>query len=114
MKIIVRYDHNSFPPIISLIIYDAPHRRMHRAVITQYREFLRQALLDAGVGMPINYPIDLQVNFVNPSSPDLDNLLMALFQAVDGKTLKGNGILEDDGLIQKVTMVKFFNQKPKK
>jgi Holliday junction resolvase RusA-like endonuclease len=114
MKIIVRYDRKEFPPVLSLIIYDAPHRRMHHAVITQYRGFLREAMAEAGIGMPINYPIDLQVNFVNPSSPDLDNLIMALFRAMDGKTLKGLGILSDDGLIQKVTAMKFFNQKPKK
>lgn len=114
MKIIVRYERKDFPPLLSLVIYDAPHRRMHHAMITQYRGFLREAMAEAGVGMPISYPIDLQVNFVNPSSPDLDNLIMALFRALDGKTLKGNGILADDGLIQKVTMTKFFNQKPKK
>jgi Holliday junction resolvase RusA-like endonuclease len=114
MKIIVRYDRKEFPPVLSLIIYDAPHRRMHHAVITQYRGFLREALLDAGVGMPINYPIDLQVNFVNPSSPDLDNLITCLFRAMDGKALKGAGIVVDDSLIQKVTMIKYFNQKPKK
>jgi Holliday junction resolvase RusA-like endonuclease len=87
---------------------------MHHAVITQYRGFLREAMAEAGIGMPINYPIDLQVNFVNPSSPDLDNLIMALFRAMDGKTLKGLGILSDDGLIQKVTAMKFFNQPKKK
>jgi Holliday junction resolvase RusA-like endonuclease len=114
MKIIVRYDRKEFPPVLSLIVYDAPHRRMHHAVITQYRGFLREAMAEAGIGMPINYPIDLQVNFVNPSSPDLDNLIMALFRAMDGKTLKGLGILSDDGLIQKVTAMKFFNQPKKK
>jgi Holliday junction resolvase RusA-like endonuclease len=114
MKIIVKYDRKAFPPVLSLVIYDAPHRRMHHAVITQYRGFLRDALTSADVSMPIDEPIDLMVSFINPSSPDLDNLIMALFRALDGKTLKGRGILSDDGLIQKVTMSKFYNQKPKK
>lgn len=71
-------------------------------------------MTSAAVSMPIDEPIDLMVSFINPSSPDLDNLIMALFRALDGKTLRGNGILSDDGLIHKVTMSKFYNQKPKK
>ena len=114
MKIIVQYDRVSVPPILSLVVHDAPHRRMHVKVIQQYREFLRQACTKAGIVTPISEPIDLRVNFVNPASPDLDNLLTALYQALDGATLKGPGILSDDGMIQKVTMVKYFNQKPKK
>jgi Holliday junction resolvase RusA-like endonuclease len=114
MKIIVKYDRKAFPPVLSLVIYGAPHRRMHHAVITQYRGFLRDALTSADVSMPIDEPIDLMVSFINPSSPDLDNLIMALFRALDGKTLRGNGILSDDGLIQKVTMTKFYNQPRKK
>jgi Holliday junction resolvase RusA-like endonuclease len=114
MKIIVKYDRKAFPPVLSLVIYDAPHRRMHHAVITQYQGFLRDAMTAAGIATPIDEPIDLQVNFINPSSPDLDNLIMALFRAMDGKTLKSTAILTDDGLIQKVTMTKYFNQKPRK
>lgn len=115
MKIIVKYDRKAFPPVLSLVIYDAPHRRMHHAVITQYRGFLRDALTSAAVSIPIDEPIDLMVSFINPSSPDLGNVYLALERAMDGKALKkGTGIVSDDSLIQKVTMSKFFNQKPKK
>jgi hypothetical protein len=37
--------------------------------------------------------------FIDATSPDYDNLLTALYQAMDGKTLKKPGILIDDGLI---------------
>jgi hypothetical protein len=114
MKIIVQYDRVSFPPILSLVVHDAPHRRMHVRVIQQYREFIREACTKAGIVTPIDIPIDINVMFVNPASPDMGNMYLALEQAMDGKTLKGPGIVDDDSLIQKVTMVKFFNQKPKK
>jgi hypothetical protein len=114
MKIIVHYDRKSFPPVLSLVIYDAPHRRMHRRMIQQYREFLRDACSKAKIATPIDEPIDLQVNFVNPSSPDMGNTYIALEQAMDGKALKGPGILTDDSLVQKVVMSKFYNQPRKK
>jgi hypothetical protein len=114
MKIIASYDRQAFPPLLSMYIHDAPHRRMHFRVIQQYREFIRDACTKAGIVTPIATPLDLNVMFVNPSSPDMGNIYLALEQAMDGKTLKGPGIVEDDGLIQKVTMVKFFNQPKKK
>jgi hypothetical protein len=54
------------------------------------------------------------VFFVNPSTPDLGNAYLALEQALDGSTLKAPGIVTDDGLIQKVTMSKYFPQGKKK
>lgn len=114
MKIIVKYDRKAFPPVLSLVIFDAPHRRMHHRVIQQYRGFIRDACNMAGISTPIGEPIDVQVSFVNPSSPDMGNLYIALEQALDGKALDKKGIVDDDGLIQKVTMTKFFNQKPSK
>lgn len=81
---------------------------MHIRTIQQYRDSLVDACNKAGIPIPIADPIDLSVIFVNPSSPDLDNLLTALYQAIDGKTLKGPSVLVDDGLISKATISKFF------
>jgi Holliday junction resolvase RusA-like endonuclease len=103
-----------FPPLLRMSLHDAPHRRMHVATIQQYREDLRIALTKIGVKTPITVPIDLEIAFVNPSTPDLGNAYLALEQAMDGKTLKGPGIVADDSLISKVTMFKFFTEKPKK
>src|SRR5712675_21510 len=71
-------------PLMRLYIHDAPHRRMHMRTIQQFREVIRTAVQKAGFNTPIAYPIELSVVFVNPSSPDLDNLLTALFHAFDG------------------------------
>ena len=104
----VTYAASQFPPVLSLTIHHAPHRRMNNkfdAVLKQYREDLVAALTAAGVPLPIRHSIDLDVLFVKPTSPDLDNLITALFQALDGKTLKVPGLLADDGQISKVTMM---------
>lgn len=108
MRVIVEYLPAQHPPQLNLFIHHAPHRRMHIRVIQQYREFIRAACNKAGISTPIETPIDLSVMFVDPASPDLDNLLTALYQAMDGNTLKGPGILADDGLIHGVRMSKFF------
>jgi Holliday junction resolvase RusA-like endonuclease len=110
MKIIVNYDQSVFPPLISLAIYDAPHRRMHVRTLQHFREELRKAFTKIGVLTPIDGPVDVRVNFVNPTSPDFDNLLTALYRAMDGKALKGPGILTDDGNIQAMVLRKFFNK----
>jgi hypothetical protein len=102
MRVIVQKVEQSGPPLFRLYIHNAPHRRMHRAVIQQYREKLRPAFMKLGEPLPIDYPIELSVVFVNPSSPDLGNLYLALEQAMDGQTLKKPGILADDSLIQVV------------
>lgn len=114
MRCIVRYINNTHLPILQLSIHDAPHRRMHRSTIQKYRAELREACLLAGITIPITEPIDLSVIFVSPSSPDLDNLLTALYMAIDGKTLKGSGILLDDSLVSKATISKFYPGPPKK
>jgi hypothetical protein len=108
MKIIAKLDERKFPPIFRLVIYDAPHRRVHWRIIQEYRGFLRDACTRAGILTPMDHPIDLYVNFVNPTSPDSDNLLTALYRAMDGKTMKGPGILTDDGLINHDRIWKFF------
>ncbi len=110
MKIIAKYEEAVFPSRLNLVIFDAPHRRMHIRTIQQYRHSLQSACLNAGISIPIAVPIDLEVTFVNPSSPDLGNIYLALEQAMDGTTLKGSGkgIVVDDGLISKTTMMKLF------
>lgn len=114
MKIIASLDTAPHPPMLKLSVHDAPHRRMHHKVIQQYREFLVAACMRAGIAMPIEDVIDLNVIFVNPASPDNDNLLTALYQAMDGKTLKGPSVLVDDSLIDAVHIRKLWPQGKKK
>lgn len=114
MKIIAKYMALADPPLLQLWIHDAPHRRMHIRVIQQYRVFLHAAIAKAGADLPIKREIDMDVLFVNPSTPDLGNAYLALEQALDDKTLTKPGIVVDDSLIQKVTMSKFFPGPPKK
>jgi len=114
MKIIASYAANQHPPVLTLAIHDAPHRRMHIRMIAQYRVFIRRACSRAGIAAPMAHPIDLSVFFVTRSTPDLGNAYLALEQALDGSTLKAPGIVTDDGLIQKVTMSKYFPEGKKK
>ena len=108
MRCIVKFDERVYPPLLSLFIHGAPHRRQHVAVIQQYRDCLRNVFMQAGIMTPIDFPVDLCVHFIRPSSPDLDNLLTALYHALDGGTLRKPGILTDDGLIQSAKMSKLF------
>ncbi len=100
MRIIISYRR----PILRMYIHDAPHRRMHHAILAEYRKQLWEAWIASGNRGTISEPIDLHVTFINPSSPDLDNLLTSLMQAMDGKTGKKPTILKDDGLISYVGM----------
>lgn len=108
MKIIVKYFPDRFPALLRMSIHDAPHRRMHMAVIQQYREALYGACVTAGVPVPLDEPTDLDLFFVNPASPDRGGSYLAFEQAVDGQTLKGPAVFTDDGLIAKVTMDCFW------
>lgn len=108
MRAIVEYHAGAHPPLLRLYVHGAPHRRQHMAVIQSYRAELVAAALAAGVRVPIRHPIDVKVLFINPCSPDLDNLLTALYQAMDGCTLRGPAVLADDGLIQDVQASKFY------
>lgn len=116
MKIIAKYHALYDPPLLQLWIHDAPHRRMHIKTIQHYRKVLYEAVRHTSVGnhMPIQHDIELDVLFVNPSTPDLGNAYLALEQALDHTTLTKPGIVEDDSLIQKVTMAKYFNADAKK
>lgn len=113
MKILAKLIDLQHPPKLSLVIFDAPHRRMHVKVIQNYRKDLQRTCKLAGIEIPIEHPIDLDVVFVNPTSPDLGNIYLALERAIDGTTLKGTGpgLVVDDSLISKVTMMKLFTGK---
>lgn len=102
MRVIASMDGkpNKYCPVLfKLIVHGAPHRRMHVKVIQKYREEIRKACDAAGIVTPIDTTVDLMVHFIDPCSPDYDNLLCALYQAMDGATLKPPGILVDDKLI---------------
>lgn len=116
MKIIAKYHALYDPPLLQLWIHEAPHRRMHIKTIQAYRKVLYEAVGHTSIGrqLPIRHEIDLDILFVNPSTPDLGNAYLALEQALDDMTLSKPGIVADDSLIQKVTMCKFFNQAKKK
>lgn len=105
MQVVASVNRKKSPPLISLSIFGAPHRRMHVAVIQQYRIELRRALHAVDLMTPINHPVDLWLLFIDPTSPDYDNLLMALFQAMDGATLKKPGILTDDSLVETIRYI---------
>ena len=117
MKVIVKYDDNCHPPVLRLYLHGAPHKRMPRESLQKHREELYDMAtrrIVHQVDLPIDHPIDLEVVFTNPSSPDLDHLIEAVFMMLDGKTLKGPSILTDDRHIQKVTMSKMYIGKPTK
>jgi|GraSoiStandDraft_17_1057272.scaffolds.fasta_scaffold144869_1 Holliday junction resolvase RusA-like endonuclease len=82
--------------VLRMFVHDAPHRRMlvHREVLRDYRKHLIAAARRAGLVVPITEPIELKVTFVDPTSPDLGNLYLALENAMDG------AIVLDDSLIQ--------------
>lgn len=114
MRVVVQYFPKEHPPLLNLSIFDAPHRRMHTATIQKFREIIYTAMQKHGIPMPIAHPIDLSVIFINPSSTDLGNAYLALERAMDGKTMKKPFILEDDSLISKVTMSKFYPEGERK
>src|SRR6266566_1586896 len=111
MKIVLDYDDKVLPHKLKLSVFHAPHKRQHRAMFAQYREALYRAAMDEGIHDQITAPVDLNVLFVDPTSPDLDHLLEALFIALDGKVkLKTNfpALLESDGQVQWVSFGKFY------
>jgi hypothetical protein len=49
------------------------------------------------IAPPIKNDVELSAPFINPTSPDLNNLTVALFQeALDGKCGQGPTLLDDD------------------
>jgi hypothetical protein len=108
VRCIMEWHQQLHPPLLRIYVHGAPHCRQHLQVIQRYREELVAAAQAAGLAFPIRHAIDLKVTFINPCSPDLDRLIVALFQALDGKTLRPPALLADDGLIQDVSMGKFY------
>jgi hypothetical protein len=103
MKIIVKFEREAIPlPLLRFVIYDAPHRRVHWRVLQNYREELRKAFVAAGITEMIREPVDYSINWVDPTSPDNDNLLTALHRALDDKALIRPGLLADDALLQSI------------
>ena len=90
-----KIDYNHAQRRLTFYIRGAPHRRIHRKVLEQDREEIWRAAQEAGL-CPISHNVTLSVLFVDPTGPDLDNLITALFQALDGKTGKGSTLLKDD------------------
>jgi hypothetical protein len=99
MRTIIECDERTSPITLRMYIHHAPHRRAHRETLERYRVSLWEAWKAAGRSDTIRVHVDLSATFINPTSPDLDNLLTALFQALDGKTGRGPTILADDRLV---------------
>jgi hypothetical protein len=93
MRAMLQHDHPR--RLLTANIRGAPHRRIHRKVLDQYRTEIWRAAQEAGIPQ-MSHQISLSALFVDPTGPDLDNLLVALFQALDGKTGKGPTLLKDD------------------
>lgn len=93
----VKYDHRK--RLLTISVDRAPGRRAHDVAHTQFREEIWRDAKKAGVPV-LNHEIKLSALFINPESPDIDNLLVALFRALDGKTGdKSKALLGDDGQI---------------
>lgn len=102
MRCIVEYQKPSKRddlPVLRLYVHGAPHRRMHRAILAQYRKELYAETKKLGIKLPIKTPIEVNVTFINPTGPDIGNLYLALEQALDGKCGQGPTVLADDSLI---------------
>jgi len=114
MKIKVHLNREAQPlPLLSFVIYDAPHKRVHWRVLQRYREELRRAFRRAGIFDMIDEPVDYQMNFIDPTSPDNDNLLTALHRALDDKALIKPGLIADDSLLQGIRgFYKFWTKVP--
>lgn len=116
MKIIVNFNENVFPPTLNLSIFGGVHYRQSMLDHDIYRQELWDAFKRKYPDHDqIDYPIDLEVLFVDPCSPDILNVGMSLYRALDQKAWKGKPtVLSDDGLIQKITASKFYPCGPSK
>jgi Holliday junction resolvase RusA-like endonuclease len=94
VRVIIQYSHPR--RLLRVYVHGAPHRRQHREVLRRYREEIARAAEAAGIVGQIAHNVTLSATFVDPTGPDLDNLVMALFQALDGKCGKGPALLRDD------------------
>jgi hypothetical protein len=107
MRIVISHDlvPGTMMTRLGISVHDAPHRRMleeYRAMLRDYRFHLVAACRKVGIPVPIGEPIEVHVLFVNPTSPDLGNLYLALENAMDG------AVVLDDSLIQKQSSEKMY------
>jgi Holliday junction resolvase RusA-like endonuclease len=84
------------PPKLEIVVWGAPHRRQHIAIIKQYRQMLVHAARRRNIEIPLDGILDLEVLWVDPTSPDHDNLLGCLFRAMD------KAVVTDDGHFSRV------------
>jgi len=110
----IKLDETIFPPKLTIAVHGAPHRRQEPQVLQVYRDTIVAAALKKDISIPIDHIIDLDILFVDPTTPDLDNLITAFYRSVDEKALNGPSLMTDDGLIQAVTMKKFYPNGPTK
>ena len=93
MRCRLEYDHPR--RLLTAYIHGAPHRRIHRKVLEQYRVEIWRAAQEAGLDQNRTTFRCRRSSSTRPD-PDLDNLITALFQALDGKTGRGPTLLKDD------------------
>lgn len=99
-------------------LHGSPHKRFMdssagRKVMQRTRNDLYvSASRQLAIKLPIDFPIELDLFFVNPSSPDLDHLIEAVYILIDGDkgSLDGPSILKDDRLVQALKAAKYYNQ----
>lgn len=101
-------------PLLRLYVHNAPHRRQHHRVIAQYRDELVAAAKAGKISIPICKPIAVSIFFINPTSPDLDSLVVSTFRAMDGTSHNKPTVLKDDGLIHSIERTSKFYPNPKK
>lgn len=102
MRVFATYREPDGTPLLWLTVHNAPHRRMHHRIIAQYRRVLVEACWKADILIPITEPLEVKVDFIDPTSPDLCNLYLALTRAMDG------AVVLDDSLIQKQETSKLY------
>lgn len=110
MKVIASFDRHSFPPKLSLFVHWAPHERSQKRILELYKKMVCEKVSKV-VRTPIDYHVDLRVVFIDPTSPDLDHLLVALYRALDGKSkwLGESCVVTDDSLISDVSIKRIYN-----
>lgn len=101
-------------PLLRLYIHQALHRRQHYHAIAAYRDELVAAAKAANIHIPIKVPIAVSILFINPLSPDLDNLITALWRAMDGTSHRKPTVLKDDGLIFSIERTSKYYPETKK
>lgn len=115
LRTIVEYvERENDLPLLRFYIHNAPHRRQHHRSIAVYRDELVAAAKASNIAIPITVPIAVSALFINPLSPDVDNLVCALWRALDGTSHSKPTVLKDDGLIHAIERTAKFYPETKK